>query len=355
MSVALTHRAARWLWASRAPAARVTRVALLPLALIYAAVIELRRLAYGLGIVPVKRMSLPVVSVGNLSVGGAGKTPLAAWIAEQVAAAGLKPGILLRGYGGDEVLVHRRLVPGGVVVANPDRAAGADLAREQGADVLVLDDAFQRLDVARDLNLVLLAAEQARFPRWLLPAGAWREREGALARADGIVVTRKRAGADEARRLAEQVAKRWAPRPVAVAHLALIGFTGMETGTVRGEDLLRGRRALAVAGVADPESFGVQVRATGASVRLEGFPDHHPYSPGDVARLLQEAADAAADYVVVTEKDAVKLRALWPEEAAEPLVARQSLRWEWNGEAIAVLLARIIAAARTTLKPDVTF
>jgi tetraacyldisaccharide-1-P 4'-kinase len=106
-----------------------------------------------------------------------------------------------------------------------------------------------------------------------------------------------------------------------------------------------------VAGVADPESFGVQVRAAGASVRLAGFPDHHPYGPADVARLVREAGQAGADYVVVTEKDAVKLRALWPAEAAEPLVARQVLRWEWNGDAITTALHRFLTPAHPTSNP----
>jgi len=347
MSGHRTHRTARWLWASRTVGARLARVALLPAGLFYAVAIEARALAYRLGVLPSQRLPLPAVAVGNLSVGGAGKTPVAAWIARQAIARGLVPGILLRGYGEDEVQVHRRLVPGAIVVANPDRRLGAAAAREQGAGFLVLDDAFQRLDVARDCNLALVSAEQARLPRWPLPAGPWRESWGALRRADAIVVTRKRVGAEEARRLAERLAARWAPRPVAVAHLALSAFTGMRTSAELPDEVLRGQRVLAVAGVADPESFGVQLRQTGAAVRLAGYPDHYGFVPGDVSRLLRAATEADAGYVVVTEKDAVKLRGLWPAEAAEPLVARQELRWEWNGDAITVVLERLMAAART--------
>jgi tetraacyldisaccharide 4'-kinase len=142
--------------------------------------------------------------VGNLSVGGTGKTPLAAWIAAYCVDAGRRPGIVLRGYGRDEVLVHRRLVPEAIVVANLDRMAGAHTAQAQGATVLVLDDAFQRLDTARDLNIAVLAADQRGLPRWTLPAGPWREGQGALRRADLLVVTRKRAQADAAKALADQ-------------------------------------------------------------------------------------------------------------------------------------------------------
>lgn len=348
MRVSGTHRAVHWLWASRWPAARLTRVVLLPLSAVYAVAIEVRTLAYRWGWRPVHRLPLPAIGVGNLSVGGAGKTPFAAWLADLALREGQKPGVLLRGYGEDETLVHQRLVPEAIVVANPDRVAGAETARARGATVLVLDDAFQRLDVARDYNVALVAAEQWRLPGWPLPAGPWRERRGALARADGIVVTRKRVGAEEARRLAERLAAQWAPRPVAVAHLALSEFTGMRSGITHSDDVLQHRRALAVAGVADPESFGVQIRALGANVRLTGFPDHHAYGAADVALLVETAGESGADYVVVTEKDAVKLRALWPAQAAEPLVARQTLRWEWNGDAIAAALVRLLSTARST-------
>src|SRR5437879_11116618 len=126
------------------------------------------------------RLPLPTIAVGNLSVGGTGKTPLAAWIAGYCAARGRTPGILLRGYGGDEPLVHRRLVPQAVVVANPDRGAGAAAAQAQGARVLVLDDAYQLLGVGLDLNIAVVSAESATASAWPSPAGPWREGRDAL-------------------------------------------------------------------------------------------------------------------------------------------------------------------------------
>jgi len=132
-----------WLWGP-STAARLTRARAHPLAGAYWTVMKLRAArARGDAV----RLPLPTIAVGNLSVGGTGKTPLAAWIAAYCAARGRTPGILLRGYGGDEPLVHRRLVPQAVVVANPDRVAGAVAARAQGAHVLVLDDAYQLLGV----------------------------------------------------------------------------------------------------------------------------------------------------------------------------------------------------------------
>jgi tetraacyldisaccharide 4'-kinase len=324
----------RWLWWSRHPLARVARGVLLPAALLYRGVMAARTAAYQRGWLAVRRLPLPAVAVGNLTAGGAGKTPFAAWVAGRFAGRGRRPGILLRGYGGDEQRVHERLVPGAIVVADPDRTAGAERARAAGAQVLVLDDAYQRLDVARDLNVALLSAESDRAAPWPLPAGPWREGWGALRRADLIVVTRRRAPAAEARRLAERLAARWPATPVAVLHLAVDGLEGMRSARPVRLAELAGKRVLAVAGIADPASFAVQVRASGAIVQLVAYQDHHPYSPADVSRLTQAAAAGGADYVVVTEKDAVKLRDRWPAEVSEPLVAVLRLHWELNGAVV---------------------
>lgn len=334
-------RLVRRLWRRRSWKARAARAALLPFSALYGTVVTLRALPYRLGIAGQRRLALPAIAVGNLSVGGTGKTPLTAWIAAECRGAGRRPGILLRGYGRDEVLLHRHLVPEAVVVANPDRSAGAALARMQGANVLVLDDAFQVLDTARDLNIALLAAEQARVSPWVLPAGPWREGWGALRRADLLIVTRKRAEAETARALADRLQARWPRKSVAVVRLGLAGFVGLRSATPSPVDTLQGRRVVVAAAIADPESFAVQVRATGATVQLVAFQDHHEYGVRDVDRLVQSAR--AADYLVVTEKDAVKLRALWPDDQPEPLVATLELTWERNREAVAAAIARVLA------------
>ena len=337
------HRLARWLWSSRALLPRLVRTALVPPALLYRAVMMGRAAAYRLGWLPVRTLPRPAVSVGNLAIGGSGKTPLAAWIAAQCARRGRRPGILLRGYGGDEHLVHQRLVPEAVVVPDPDRVAGAVRAVASGADVLVLDDAYQRLDVARELNIAAVSAENARTVAWPLPAGPWREGWDALGRADLIVVTRKRASREEGARLAAQLRQRWPGIPVAVAHLALEHLEELHTGRRHGLAQLAGKRVLVAAGIADPASLAVQVRASGATVQLVAYQDHHSYPERDVEQLVQALADA--DYVVVTEKDAVKLRRRWPEGAREPLVASLSVRWEGNGEAVERALDALLARA----------
>jgi tetraacyldisaccharide 4'-kinase len=188
-----SHRVLRWLWTSGRPDARLARLALLPASGLWRGAMAVRGLAYRRGWFPMHDLPLPSVAVGNLTVGGSGKTPIAIWIARHYVSAGLVPGVLLRGYGSDEVLVHQHDVPRAVVVADPDRAAGAERALANGAQVLVLDDAYQRLDVRRDLNILVMSAETTRAVRWPLPAGPWRESWRALDRADAVIVTRKRA------------------------------------------------------------------------------------------------------------------------------------------------------------------
>ena len=334
-------RVAHWLWGASA-AARVARVPLIPLAGAYWAVMRLRAArARGDAV----RLPLPTIAVGNLSVGGTGKTPLAAWIASYCAAHGRTPGILLRGYGGDEPLVHRRLVPQAVVVANPDRVAGAVAARAQGAQVLVLDDAYQLLGVGRDLNIAVVSAESATASPWPLPAGPWREGRDALDRADLIVVTRKSASADAASALAEGLVRgRSGGPPICTVRLVVSHLEGMRSGTRQELGALAGRRVVAAAGIADPESFAQQLGTAGASVQLVAYQDHHAYRQADLERLVRAAT--AGDYVVVTEKDAVKLRRQWPASAAEPLVAVLAVHWERNGRALEQAVDAVLASAR---------
>jgi tetraacyldisaccharide 4'-kinase len=329
----------RWLWESRAPGARAVRALLLPLAGLYHVVMLVRAAAYRRHWPAVRSLSLPTVAVGNLTVGGAGKTPIASWIADWLLRRGARPAILLRGYGGDEPLVHARLVPKAIIQANPDRVRGAALARDAGADVLVLDDAYQTLSVSRSLNLALVAVEQLRYSPWPLPAGPWREGWGALSRADGIIVTRKRESAAAAVSLSERLERQWPGRPIGIVHLALTGLEGLKSGRPAPDGALQGRRVLAAAGVADPDSFAAQLRERSGTVQLVAYQDHHAYSDADVAALLNAAT--TTDYVVVTEKDAVKLRPRWPAEAREPLVATLGVRWERGQQAFETLLSTL--------------
>ena len=330
----------QWLWSDSA-GARVARLPLVPLAGLYSAVMWWRTRKRGQR--PPARLPLPTIAVGNLSVGGTGKTPLAAWIAEYCARHGHTPAVLLRGYGADEELVHARLVPRAVVVANPDRVAGAALARARGAKICVLDDAYQLIGVARDLNIALVSAESAAGSPWPLPAGPWRERWGTLDRADVIIVTRKRASSGAAAAVADRLSAAHPGVPICIAALELSHLEGMQSGARQMLDVLTSRPVIAVAGIADPSSFKAQLAAAGAHVQLMAYQDHHRYAPADVERLARAAR--AGDNVVVTEKDAVKLRPRWPGNAPEPLVAVLAVRWERNGDVLEQAVDTVLARA----------
>jgi tetraacyldisaccharide 4'-kinase len=235
--------------------------------------------------------------------------------------------------------VHERAVPEAVVVADPDRLAGAERAFARGAQVLVLDDAYQRLDVRRDLNVAVVSAETTRAVRWRLPAGPWREGLDALDRADALVVTRKRAAADAALALAQELESRVAG-PVAVVHLGLRRLEGLVSGHHTEGHHLSGRRVVAAAAIADPDAFVAQVKGLGAAVQVASWPDHHEYREEDVAWLAR--ASRKADHVVITEKDAVKLRHRWPASAPEPLVAQLDPVWELGEDGLVAALDAVV-------------
>jgi tetraacyldisaccharide 4'-kinase len=298
-----------------------------------------RESAYRRGWLAVRDLPLPSVAIGNLTVGGSGKTPIAIGAARYYVSRGLVPGILLRGYGGDEVLVHQHAVPEAQVIADADRAAGAERALARGAQVLVLDDAYQRLDVRRDLNVAVVSAETTRAVRWPLPAGPWREGLAALERADAVVVTRKRATPEAAFNLAAELQSR-VKGPVAIAHLGLQYVEGMVSGLRHPASTLAGKRVVAASGIADPDAFVAQTKATGAAVQVATWKDHHDYRDEDVAWLAHAAR--RADHVVITQKDAVKLRNRWPISVPEPLVAMLDLEWEEGGDTIAAALDAVV-------------
>jgi tetraacyldisaccharide 4'-kinase len=319
------HRVMRWLWTSRRLDARVARTLLLPASALWRGGMAMRSLAYRRGWSTIQRLPVPTVAIGNLSVGGSGKTPLAAWVAAYYAARGRCPAILLRGVGGDETQVHRELLPSAIVIEDSDRRAGADRAVAEGADVLVLDDAFQRLDVARDLNVCLVSAESSQAVRWPLPAGPWREGVAALARADLVIVTRKRADRETARQLAAEL-QRVSGRPVAIVRLDLSLLRGLVSGKEYPVAVLAGKRIVAASAIADPEAFVAQLKRSGAQVQVATWKDHHHFRDEDVAWLAHAAR--RADHVVITAKDAVKLRERWPASVPEPLVAILHLSFE---------------------------
>lgn len=324
------------------------RGALAPLEGIYRGFTAVRGALYDRGILPAHEVALPAISVGNLSVGGTGKTPVAAWIAGRLLRAGARPAIVLRGYGDDEPLVHETLNPSVPVIVSPDRVRGVARARAVGADLAVLDDAYQHRQARRDADVVLVSADRWPVRRRLLPAGPWREPLSALARASLVVVTRKAATLDEARAVSGVVAREAPGIPFAIAHLTPRELCALDGARSLALGALRGATVTAIAAVGDPRAFIRQLAAAGARVEAQTYPDHYAFTSDDVQRLAATAA--RSDLAVCTLKDAVKLGPHWPREAPALWYVSQQIVIEQGEAHLSDLLARVLRAR--PLVPD---
>ncbi len=335
----------RGLWQpeSRArPAYRMLSALLVPLEGAYRAVVCARSWAYDRRLLRSAAAPIPTLAIGNLTVGGTGKTPITAWFAARLAALGHSPAVVMRGYGGDEVVVHRLLNPGVPVYVAPQRLAGIQEAQRGGAGVAVLDDAFQHRAIRADFNLALVAAEDGLDSPRLLPRGPWRESLAALERATMVVTTRKSASRATADEVTKRISEIEPGLPQAQAHLDLTGLISYDslTGGLGEVRPLAGFCCrLAVAGIAKPETLWTQLREAGAQVEETlTFRDHHRYRAADVERIRREVAGGP---LIATLKDAVKLGpALGTEIAIH--VPVQNVSWEKGQEEIECLLARVV-------------
>ena len=334
-----THRVLRWLWTSRRVDARLTRLVLLPASGLWQAGMAARRAVYRRGWLTVRDLPLPSVAIGNLTVGGSGKNAIAAWVAAHYARRGIVPGIVLASGSSTDVRVMEHAVEGARVTTGNDVFEAAGRAAAAGAAVLVLDDAYQRLDVRSDLTIAVVSAETTRAVGWTVPAGPWREGRPALDRADVIIITRKRASTEAAAQLQAEL-QAGSARPVAIASLALRYLEGLVSGARHPAGLLAGRRVVAATASVDPDAFVAQTKATGAAVQVATWRDQEDFRDEDVAWLAH--ATRRADHVVITERDAAKLRDRWPARVAEPLVAVLDLEWESGGDAVVAALAAVV-------------
>jgi tetraacyldisaccharide 4'-kinase len=301
------------IWRGEDRPARAARAALVPAERIFAVASGLRTLLYDAGWVKARRASIPVISVGNLTVGGSGKTPIAAWIARWLVDHGAQPAIVMRGYGEDEPLVHRTVNPDIEVVTGADRAAAVEEAARRGADIAVLDDGFQHRQLARDVDIVVVSADQWDDELHLLPAGPWREPLSAIRRANLVIVTRKAATEREVDRVHQAIAT-VAPRVRRVSvHLAPDELVRVGAGERAPLESLGSERITVVAAIGDPSAFFRQIEDRAQAIHPIAFRDHHRFTPVDVGRIVNASEGSAR--VVGTLKDTVKLRDLWPREA----------------------------------------
>ncbi len=309
-------------------------LALAPLSLLYGALTRTRLALYRAGALAVAKVDAPVISVGNITTGGTGKTPLVEWLARSVAREGKRVCVLTRGYGrqdarrvvvsdnekiladartgGDEPRLLAESLRGlAAVVADADRTAAARWAQAAlGSEVFILDDGFQHLRLARDLNIVTVDATTPWGGGHLLPRGRLREPVRGLARADAIVITRAELARDLAdlRNMAAQLSD---GRPVFVArtHMRRIRPLAPPDEKVNLEPAALAQPLTAFCAIGNPQAFFTHARRAGCVLsQTRTFSDHHNYTQADVDTLTRAAERSGVRALLTTAKDAVKLR-----------------------------------------------
>jgi tetraacyldisaccharide 4'-kinase len=314
----------------------VSRI-LMPLAAGYKMGAVLRRAAYRRGWLSTRSLGHPVVSVGNLTVGGTGKTPLVAYLADLLLKRGWKPSILTRGYGrrneseliaveparerspnprevGDEPALLARKLPQVPIVVGADRFLAGFLAESRfNADVHILDDGFQHMALARDVDIVVVDVTQKFSDAALLPAGRLREPVSALQRAHIIILSRVELG--DAAKVKEQV-RGVNPRAMIFSIATrLREILTLADGSLHDVEEWRGKPALAFCAIGNPRAFFADLRRWGFTVVEEAaFRDHHVYTCAELDRLTARARQAGATALLTTEKDGMNLPPEWKSE-----------------------------------------
>jgi len=292
-----------------------------------------RRRLYARGLLLAKKLPAPVVSVGNLTVGGTGKTPVVACLARLFQDRGRRVAILSRGYGGhsrsitcisdgrqtykkppevgEEPYWLARSLPGVAVYTGPCRyAAGLAAWRELKPDLFVLDDGFQHFQLHRDLDLVLLDAAAPFGNGYLLPRGPLREPLTALAAAHTLILTRFEPSRHQAQLAAIRAA--FPDKPVLTASILPVSATAYPGGQAEAPAALNRRGLMAFAGLARPEVFTATLKELGIDLKgCRPFPDHHAYSPDELDRLTAAARSLGAEGLVTTGKDWARLGERW--------------------------------------------
>jgi len=317
----------------RAPLAEAV---LFMLSVLYGFAVRLRRIFYGLGLLPRRKLPVRVISVGNLTLGGTGKTPTVIHIAGMLSTRHRRPVVLSRGYGrkneselvlvsdgdqvlvgagsgGDEPVLIATRLSGVPVVAGKDRYRSGLFALERfNPDTVILDDGFQHLRLRRDADIVLVDATDAFGNGKLFPAGILREPLSALGRADAVLITRADRATDlEALKAALQQHTR---ARIFTSHQEPRELVDSVSGDITPLSALRNTAALVFSGIARPASLSALLSSLGASIKEEMiFPDHYEYDRSDLAAIYQKAADHRVSLIITTEKDAVRLKDLRPE------------------------------------------
>jgi tetraacyldisaccharide 4'-kinase len=316
----------------------IARTLLWPLGLLYGVVMRLRTALYRCGLLRSRRLQGTVISVGNLTVGGTGKTPMVLWIAERLATEGHRPAILTRGYRGlgqsgaaqtaaDEIaLLRQRLNGRAQFGVGKDRYKNGLALSKNGAEWFILDDGFQHLELQRDADIILLDATDPFGGGAILPAGRLREPRSGLARADIVIITRT----SHAPAL-ETVVHRFTSAPVFYAQARLDTVLRVPSMIeVLPESERRQCKFFAFCGIGNPGAFFDDLKNWGFSVVGErSFADHHRYSSAEIRDLESTAAASGAHALICTEKDVFNLP---PSVAAALPVYACRIRMALNNE-----------------------
>jgi tetraacyldisaccharide 4'-kinase len=329
------------------PLPRALRFLGAPISAGYSRIIGSRNAAFdaGRGVVEIDR---PVISVGNLSVGGTGKTPMVAWVVTTLLEAGYRPVIAMRGYAGrsgqsDEAEEYRASLADVPVVAQSDRIAGllSLFATEAGerCDCVVLDDGFQHRRIARQLEIVLVDATRDPFSDRLLPSGWLREPVESLRRADVVVLTHAESVvSSDLTRMKREIARIAPKAKLAIARHAWVSLVVARADGDHEDSVawLRGKRVIAACGIGNPGPFVKAVTEAAGNPAIEFVrPDHDPFVPRTLEKLVGEAKQTGADAIVVTGKDWSKLKRVRPNAWPCPVVrAKLEIRFDDGGETV---------------------
>jgi len=293
----------------------------------YAAAVALRNWLYDRGFLPSHPVAPVVVSIGNLTTGGTGKTPLVIWLVNQLTAKGRTCAILTRGYRtsphrfSDEPALLAKACSGAAVIVNPDRLAAAQKAvRLHQPDVLILDDGFQHRRLKRDLDIIAIDASCPFGYGKLLPAGLLREPVRSVRRAHIAVITRFDLASEEQIAEIESTLRRFQPN-ILIFHAV---HRQNQARTFHGQAIpasqLAGKKAFVFCGIGNPAAFLRSVESLGVSIVGKTlFKDHHPYNPDDIRTLVHQARQAGAEIILTTEKDWVKAALLTEQNNQIPL------------------------------------
>lgn len=284
----------------------------------YYAVTSLRNGCYDTGLLKSYRAPIPIVSVGNLTLGGTGKSPLVAWLARFFLDRGIRPGLISRGFGridqggNDEFLELAFRLPSVPHLQNPDRVAATKeflrLRNSEAVDLLILDDALQHRRMARDLDIVLLDATEPFGFEHVFPRGTLRESIRGLRRAGVVLLSRADLISPEEREAIKNRVLDIAPDVVwgEIEHVPekMISLSGVESDVTE----LSGKNVFAFCGIGNPAAFRNTLNRCGAEVvELAAFPDHHHYTVEELDRLIESAASSGVDRILCTMKDLVKI------------------------------------------------